>query len=102
MRRSQPADSFELLGKELTAQVKGGHFLFRFRALRGIAMPSASNARSGVVPRMNSAISGPSDSAVGGAAHKYWCLPLARGIRRISPASLRRFRTVWMTARSLE
>src|SRR5436309_9296536 len=103
MRRPQLAHGFELLRKEPSSQVEGRHFLFLFRgALRGMAAPMVSNARSGIVWRMYSAISGPSASTVGGAAHRYWCLSLARGISRISPASLRRFNTVWMTARSLE
>ena len=39
---------------------------------------------------------------LGGLAHRYACLPLALGMIRISPPSLSRFSTVWMTASSFE
>ena len=70
-RRPQPADSLELVGKEPAAQVQIHHvhhalILFRRGFEAGRPIPSAWTARSGLRPRMNSAMSGPSDIARGG------------------------------------
>ena len=79
-RRAQLGDGFELLRVETAPQFHLHHLLLLGPGL--------------VVPRMNSATSGPIAIARGGVAHRYAFLPLARGMMRTSPAAFRRFSTV--------